>query len=114
MNLITLQDAAKKHNIKPCTLVCRLRRAAIKPVAKQGRFCMYDYEDLKPVLHPVEEDFQASRIETLKQNKAGIEQLKKVSELEFFDNAQIDIKQFALSEQAQKNRAVIASLSVYG
>jgi hypothetical protein len=66
------------------------------------------------VLHPVEEDFQASRIETLKQNKAGIEQLKKVSELEFFDNAQIDIKQFALSEQAQKNRAVIASLSVYG
>jgi hypothetical protein len=66
------------------------------------------------VLHPVEEDFQASRIETLKQNKAGIEQLKKVSELELYDRTQIDLKQFALSKQMQKNRAVVSSLSIYG
>ncbi|MGB4499618.1 MAG: hypothetical protein WBI40_13100 [Methylococcaceae bacterium] len=114
MELITLEDAAKKHGLKYVTLMNRVKRNKIKFFGKKGRYCLFDYEALKAVLFPVDADFKARRVASLKANKAGIEKLQKNCELEFFERAKADLNQFELSKQNQKNRAVVSSWSIYG
>jgi dihydropteroate synthase len=114
MELITLHDAAEKHGLNYVTLMSRVKKNKIKSVARKGHYCFFDYEALKAVLFPVDADFQARRVTTLKANKAGVEKLLKDCELEFFDRAKKDLNQFELSKQSKKERAVVSSWSIYG
>lgn len=107
MNLVTLIDAAKKHDLKYVTLLGRLKRSEIKPIKKQGRNNLFNYEDIKNLLNPIDDEFQAQRIKQYHHNQ------EKMAGFEHNDDS-LSKREFFLFKQEQKNRLTISSLSVYG